>query len=179
MYTLKLSSLQLSQLYTELVQIAKANNKELGKEDEESDIKKTFSLSFPKGKQLYRSLSDEQLLHFITDIAKEIGHSPSQKEVFWVIREYIKLRFKKWPYALTAAGLSKSAGEKGQALEQIIERKECYKQMILIIRDKAKDLGRIPHPKDLPGIYIEMGKHNHSWREAIKDARSGPEFLCI
>ena len=180
MYTSKLSSLKLSQLYDKLVQAAKAcSNKEHGKEDEESEIKKIFSLSSPVGKQLYRSLSDEQLLYFITDIAKEIGHSPAQKEVFWVLREYIKLRFKKWPYALTAAGLSKSAGKKGQTLSLINEMNERYKQMIFIIRDKAKVLGRIPHPKDLPEIYIELGEHKHTWQEAIKDAGLDQNFFII
>ncbi len=178
MNTSKLTGLQIAKLYDKLVLISKTSgNKELGKEDEESDIKLIFSLSSSTGKQLYKSLTDEQLLHVITDIANEIGHSPSQKEVFWIWREYIKLRFKKWPYALTAAGLSKNAGKGGLSLEQAQAAKENYNRMIHIIREKAKVLGRIPHPKDLPEIYTELGKYMHTWQEAVNAAGLDQNFF--
>lgn len=178
MNTSKLTGSQIVKLYDKLVLIAKsADNIDRGKEDEESEVKIIFSLSSSTGKQLYKSLTDEQLLQVITDIANEIGHSPSQKEVFWVWREYIKLRFKKWPYALTAAGLSKKAGKGGLSLEQAQTTKENYNQMINSIREKAKVIGRIPHPKDLPEIYRELGKYMHSWQEAVKDAELDQNFF--
>lgn len=178
MNTSKLTGLQIAELYDKLVLISRTSvNKELGKEDEESDIKIIFSLSSSTGKQLYKSLTDKQLLHVITDIANEIGHSPSQKEVFWVWREYIKLRFKKWPYALTAAGLSKNAGKGGLSLEQVQTAKEDYNRMIFIIREKAKVLGRIPHPKDLPETYMELSKYMHTWQEAVQEAGLDQNFF--
>jgi hypothetical protein len=118
----KLSQVQLMQLYERLIQVSKdCVDNEDGKNDRESYIRKNFSLSSAAGKQLYKSLSDEQLIQIITSIADKVGHSPSQKEVFWVWREYIKLRFKKWPYALTAAGLPKSAGKGGMAINASFE----------------------------------------------------------
>lgn len=117
------------------------------------------------------------MLHVITDIAKEIGHSPSQKEAFWVWREYIKLRFKKWPYALAAAGLPKNAGMGGMTLEQAQESKRIHEQIIFMIREKAKALGRIPHPKDLPDVCMELGKGMGKWQDAIEEADLNQEFF--
>ncbi|MGB8453678.1 MAG: hypothetical protein WCD89_15305 [Anaerocolumna sp.] len=178
MNTTKLSKNQLSNLYEKLTQISKSSeNKELGKENEESDIKRTYSLSSSSGKQLYKSLSDQQLLHVITVIAKEVGHSPSQKEVFWIWREYIKLRFKKWPYALSAAGLAKNAGKGGLTLVQAQAAKKNYDQLVLDIREKAKVLGRIPHPRDLPEVCDELGEYIHTWQEAIIEAGLDQNFF--
>lgn len=162
-------------LYEELLRISKeSKNKEDGKNDVESDIYKKFSLSSISGKRFYKNLSDEQLIHVIIDISKEIGHSPSQKETYWVWREYIKLRFKKWPYALVAAGLPKNAG---MTLEQAQASKRIHDQVIVMIREKAKALGRIPHPKDLPDVCIELGKYMGKWQCVIEEAELNQEFF--
>ena len=57
------------------------------------------------GRRLYRSFTDEELLDVLRQIARELGHTPSQKDVFCVYRSYIRRRFTNWPTALRAAGL--------------------------------------------------------------------------
>ena len=46
-----------------------------------------YSLESRKGRQFYESLEDECLLRLLRERAKELDHSPSQKEVFWVKSE--------------------------------------------------------------------------------------------
>jgi hypothetical protein len=57
------------------------------------------------GRILYASFSDEELLDILRLAADELGHLPSQKEIFCVYRSYIRRRFNNWPMALRAAGL--------------------------------------------------------------------------
>ncbi len=78
-----------------------------------AEIRAAFSLSEEAGAAFYGSLSDEDLLDVLRRRAEELGRSPAQKEIYWVWRAYLRQRFGKWPYALTAAGLSKSAGSGG------------------------------------------------------------------
>lgn len=106
-----ISEKEIEVLYQKLITLSVKNTDkkiEMTSEDELECI--ALALATYTGKQLYKNLTDEQLLFILRQIADILGYSPSQKEVFWVLREYIKLRFKKWPYALSAAGLNKSAG---------------------------------------------------------------------
>ncbi|SHH98917.1 hypothetical protein SAMN02745823_01798 [Sporobacter termitidis DSM 10068] len=57
------------------------------------------------GRRLYNSFTDEELLDILRLTAAELGHTPSQKEIFCVYRAYIRRRFTNWPTALRAAGL--------------------------------------------------------------------------
>ena len=57
------------------------------------------------GRKLYASFSDEELLDILRRTAAELGHVPSQKEVFCVYRSYIRRRFTNWPTACRAANL--------------------------------------------------------------------------
>ncbi len=57
------------------------------------------------GAALYASFTDEELLGMLRTAAAELGHVPSQKEIFCVYRAYIRRRFRNWPGALRAAGL--------------------------------------------------------------------------
>lgn len=57
------------------------------------------------GKRLYASYSDEELLDILRDTANELGHIPSQREIFCVYRSFIRRRFGNWPSALRVAGL--------------------------------------------------------------------------
>lgn len=169
---------QTADMYKELIEISQSSaDNEMGKNDEGSYISSKFSLSSSSGKKLYKSLYDEELLSIINEIAKEIGHPPSQREVFWVWREYIKLRFKKWPYALTAAGLPKYAGSGGVTLEKAQENSRHQEQLLSIVREKAKALGRIPHPKDLPEVSKKLNKYMHRWQDVIKAAGIDHKFF--
>jgi hypothetical protein len=57
------------------------------------------------GRRLYHSFTDEELLNILRLAAEELGHAPSQKEVFCVYRSFIRRRFANWPAALRTAGL--------------------------------------------------------------------------
>lgn len=59
----------------------------------------------PRGKLLYQSFSDEELLDIIRQEISVLGRIPAQREVFCVYREYIRRRFGNWVKALQAAGL--------------------------------------------------------------------------
>jgi len=84
-----------------------------GRFDRGSEIYQEFALGTEQGKEVCAAFADEELLDFLKKLSTRLGHSPAQKEVFWPLHEYIKRRFGKWPYALKAAGLSRSAGAGG------------------------------------------------------------------
>ena len=123
-----------------------------------------FSLSSKNGHALYDLLTNDDLLDIMKNRAKQLGHSPSQKEMFWVLREYIKVRFKKWPTALRLAGLPTSAGG-GPKPEH-----DRLKELLTAVRERAVELGRIPHPKDMPKVCGELGKYMDTWGQVIKAA---------
>lgn len=171
MKNIKYSETQLENLYQNLLHISdRCCNKDFGNRDKECSIWKTFSFASLSGKQLYNGLSDEKLLKVLRDIAEKLGYSPSQKEVFWVWREFIKLRFKKWPYALEAAGLPVKAGKGGKTLEQAENDRLNLEILLEDVRKKSVELGRIPHPKDLPHVCIEIKKYMDTWAEVISAA---------
>lgn len=57
------------------------------------------------GRRLYDSFTDEELLDILRLADAELGHAPSQKEIFCVYRSFIRRRFTNWPTALRVAGL--------------------------------------------------------------------------
>lgn len=167
----KLSAQQIEKLKQKLLEISKKTlDKDLGHGDKESPVWKTYSHTSVIGKQVYQSFSDEELLEVLRQTAEALGHSPSQKEIFWVWREYIRLRFGKWPYALKLADLDRAAGKCGKTLEQIEAEREQIQLALTEVRLKAAELGRIPHPKDLPHVFQLMRRHMDSWGEVIEAA---------
>lgn len=155
---------------------------EWGKTDREFCSK--YAISTPNGRKAYTELTDEDLLGVLRDRAAELGHSPSQKEVFWVWREYIKMRFKKWPYALILAGLPKGAGSGGLTLERVQQNEAKKEEIIQKLQSYAKELGRLPHPNDLPNIMEDLHTIKCGWNEVILAAGLDQEFfkkytLCI
>lgn len=54
------------------------------------------------GMKLYASFSDEELLNILRIAADELGHVPSQREIFCVYRSYICRRFTNWRCGLRA-----------------------------------------------------------------------------
>lgn len=149
----------------------------LNNRDNESEEWRTFSLETKSGREICNSLSDDQLLSLLYEKAEFFGRSPSQNEVFWVCRDYIKLRFEKWPYALRAAGLPTSTGNGGKTLERFrIEQKEI-EVFLKEVRVKAMELGRLPHPKDLPDVHKGMKKYMRTWGEVISAANIDSDVI--
>lgn len=148
-----------------------------GAENVNSDIFLKYSIQTDEGKRFYQSLSDELLLSILRKRADTLGHSPAQKEMFWVWREYIKTRFRRWPYALKSAGLSKAAGKNGKSREEFQREQEEYLECIRLIQDKAVTLCRIPHPKDIPQILSILEKRRISWSDFVKEAGIDRKFF--
>lgn len=130
----------------------------------------TFSLLSETGKAFYDQLTDEMLLNVLRNRAQVLGTSPSQKEVFWIWKDYIKQRFKKWPYALRTAGLPASAGNKGKSLEQFEKEKKYVEKQLETVRKQAMVTGRIPHPHELPEVCENLKKYMKTWGQVIKAA---------
>lgn len=161
----------LQQLKTQLTEsISRNPDKLFGKGDKSSSVYRDYSLSSQQGKQVYESFSDEELLNYLQNLTKELGYVPAQKEVFWILKEYIKTRFGKWPYALRAAGLPASAGKGGRSLEQIEKENKQKAVLLRKVQEKAMELGKIPHPKDLPEIVEELRRFYDGWTAVIDAA---------
>lgn len=155
----------------------KNKNPDEGKDDDKSEIYQNYSLNTWKGISFYEQLSDEILLDVIKKKSEELGYSPGQKEIFWVWRSYIKQRFRKWPYALVAAGLSKSAGKGGKPLSKMRQEAEEYNHLLKKIRKRAQELCRIPHPQEVPEASLQLGKYSGSWRDILNDAGVDRDFF--
>lgn len=165
-------------LWKELMEkVELLSDQEWGIEDTDGFLYQTYSLETICGRAFYNSLTEEELLNILRKRAEELRHSPTKKEVFWVLREYIRERFQKWPYALKAAGLSKAAGKGGKSLSKQQEEAEEYQMFLNEIRKKAKEICRIPHPRDLPQISIQVAKYVDNWGKVILDAGIDEAFF--
>lgn len=155
------------------------NNEDKGfqKDNHNSQIWKNYAISSPRGHMIYESFTDEELLHYIRCEAERLDHAPAQKEMFWVMRDYIKRRFKRWPYAMKAAGLTSSAGKGGKTMKQIEEENQHLGELLESVREKALEIGKIPHPKDLPGVCEEIRRYYSDWGRVIEAANIDPKVL--
>lgn len=138
--------------------------------ESDAEIHQMYSLSSPAGLAFYNELTDEMLLKVLRECAKTLGTSPSQREIYWVWRDYIKQRFKKWPNALKAAGLPTSAGKNGMSLNSFEKDREYIQQQLESVKAKAIAIGRIPHPQDCPDICKNLQKYMRSWGQVIRAA---------
>lgn len=162
----------------ELMQIARQyEDTNYGIDHPECEIYQRYSLETEEGRAFYEQIKDEVLLQILKEKAENLGYSPSQKEVFWVWRDYIKERFQKWPYALQAAGLSKSAGKGGKELSKFRKEQEVYEALLETVREKAKRLCRIPHPQELPEVSCQIVKYAKSWGQVILEAGIDERFF--
>lgn len=129
-----------------------------------------YSVNTPQGKNLCAAFSDDELLALLQETAKALGHSPAQDEVHWLLREYLRSRFRNWPGALRAAGLSRAAGRGGLSSDQATQKEQEIQELLAQVRETAKALGRIPHPSDLPEIGQRLKKRYKTWGEVLTAA---------
>lgn len=139
-----------------------------GEAEDCSDLR--YAIDTTEGAQLYTSFSDDELLELLRKVAQQLGRSPAQSEVHWILRSYLKSRFKNWPGALRMAGLSRAAGRGGITAEQISQKCEEHQRMLDQVRNMAKQLGRIPHPSELPEVCQKLKKHYRTWNEVLTAA---------
>lgn len=122
------------------------------------------------GKEIYESLSDEDLCDSIRSRAKELDHVPTQKEVYWIYHMYIKHRFGNWPKALKAAVMSTKAGSGGHSFKIIEEREKQCQEFLNQIREKADELHRPPHLTEMKDC-VEGLKHKYdTWNQVLEAA---------
>ena len=129
-----------------------------------------YGLDGPQGRQLYESCSDQELLDLLRERAEALGRSPAQNEVHWTCRTYLRARFKNWPNALRAAGLSRSAGRCGKRLEEVRAEEADTKQLLTQVRAARETLGRMPHPSDLPEVLRGLRHRYKTWGEVLAAA---------
>jgi len=140
------------------------------KDNKNSAIFKTYSTSSTIGQAIYLSFSDEELLELLKVEAKRLGHSPAQKEVFWVYRFYIRNRFQRWPYALERAGLSRSAGKSGKTIEAMMEDRHNYEYWLNKVKEHALELERPPHAVEMPEACEVLKRYFKTWAEVLRAA---------
>lgn len=146
-----------------------AQNHQPGEEPNPA-LRADFDLVTRAGTNFYEGLTDEDLLAALRTSAARLGHSPAQREVFWVYRAYLKARFGKWPAALSRAGLSRSAGSGGIALAQMTSGYDQAQALLAQVRAAAQTLGRVPHPTDLPDVREGLQKRYATWGEVLSAA---------
>ncbi len=64
-----------------------------------------LTLSDGLGRAVCLGYSDEELLEILRQTARKLGRAPTQNEVFFLYRIYLKSRFRTWPAALRKAGM--------------------------------------------------------------------------
>lgn len=178
MEEMKMSKEQFDSLYRDLMKLSEEYQKGgKGCEENHSQTFGVYDLNTVSGRQFYNQIKNEQLLDILRTEAKRLNHSPSQKEIFRVWREYIKKRFGKWPYALEAAGLKKAAGIGGKTLERAEKEAEEYEKLLQEVKKKAEELCRIPHPQEVPELCHKLKKYTDNWNHVIKDAGLDRKFF--
>ncbi len=172
------SGKELEKLKRHLIEVlCRQPDKKYQMENRNSPVWQHYAIAGKEGKLLYESFSDAELLQFLRDTAAALNHTPAQKEVFWVMREYIKRRFGKWPYALRMAGLSTSAGKGGISMDAQQAEEKRRKKLLEQVREEAIRRGRIPHPKDMPQVCKDLKKHYKLWSEVLKAAGVSAQLL--
>jgi hypothetical protein len=102
--------------------------------------------------------SDEELLNIIKQKAEGLGRTPKIKEVGhqWVILD----RFSNYNNALKLCGL-------------IPNIRETYtkEELLNIIKDKCKELGRTPRSNEVTDIITSIKYHFGTWNKALEEAQ--------
>ena len=88
------------------------------------------SMDSPEGAELCAAFTDEELLELLRVTARRLDHSPAQGEVHWLLRQYLRSRFRNWPGTLRAAGLSRAAGRGGLSCEEAARKEQEVMQML-------------------------------------------------
>lgn len=129
-----------------------------------------WTLDREEGAELCAAFTDEELLGLLRETAERLGHSPAQGEVHWLLKDYLRSRFRNWPGALRAAGLSRAAGQGGLPLERAAQKEREVQQLLDQVAAAARALGRLPHPSDLPEVGDRLSKRYRTWSQVLAAA---------
>lgn len=128
------------------------------------------SMDSLEGAELCAVFTDDELLELLRVTARRLDHSPAQGEVHWLLRQYLRSRFRNWPGTLRAAGLSRAAGRGGLSCEETARNEQEVMQMLSRVREAAERLGRIPHPSELPEVCQTLHKRYQTWGQVLAAA---------
>ena len=103
--TRNLTSNELDRYKNQLKGLAEKAKEDGTLEEYSASIMDIYMLASPVGKRIYESFSDDELKEILIGFYADNGRSPAQKEIFFVYKHYIRVRFGNWPWALQAAGL--------------------------------------------------------------------------
>ncbi len=132
------------------------------------------------GRDVCNSYTEEELIAILRRSAEELGHAPSQGEVFLFYRTYIKHRFGTWPAALRAAGLSRAQAG-AEPLREDWERlwsaeHDCCCDLIRL-SERWEGLGYPPKRTELPEEGKRLKTRFQSWSSALRAVQALDQWL--
>ena len=104
-YTHDLTAAELDRYKNWLKLLAEKATTESTLEECSDAIMSICKASSPVGKGIYESFSDDELKEILVEFHANNDRCPAQKEIYFIYRYYIRLRFGNWPWALQAAEL--------------------------------------------------------------------------
>lgn len=141
------------------------------KEDAMREAYKMLLLDAGLGRAVCASYSDQELLDVLRDSAECLGRAPTQNEVFFLYRCYLKARFGNWPSALRAAGMRQMPApdlEMPDWEELLKEEPEICAALEETERIRSK-LGYPPRRREVPESK-RLRERFHTWENVVAAA---------
>lgn len=144
--------------------------------DQEEELRahyQTLTLSSSLGMAVYSSYSDRDLLDVLRDTASRIGRAPTQDEIFFLYRTYLKARFGTWPAALRAAGMRRLPTPDlimPDWVQVMAEEPEICSALETVAHHRHR-LGYPPRKRDVPQAKT-LCERFRSWENVIAAAES-------
>ena len=133
----------------------------------------SFTLSSGIGKAIYASYSDQELLDVLREAAIRIGRAPTQGEIFFLYRIYLKARFGTWPAALRAAGMRRLPVPDltiPDWEQMMLERPDICNALEDVTQRRCR-LGYPPRKRDVPQAKV-LCERFRSWENVIAAAEA-------
>ena len=134
---------------------------------------RSLTLSSGLGMAIYSSYSDRDLLAVLRDTASRIGRAPTQDEIFFLYRTYLKARFGTWPAALRAAGMRRlpTSDLITPDWEQVLLQDPEICKFLENVAYRRCRLGYPPRKRDVPQAKT-LCERFRSWENVIAAAES-------
>ena len=124
-----------------------------------------------EGAELCAAFTNEELLDLLRITARRLGHSPAQGECHWLLRQYLRSRFRNWPGALRAAGMRRLPIpdlNMPDWAQMLAEEPEICGALEDVTRRRCR-LGYPPRKRDVPQAKI-LCERFRSWENVIAAA---------
>ena len=156
-------------------QLAQQNPPEyMASGDQEKELRahyQALTLSSSLGMAVYSSYSNGDLLDVLRDTASRMGRAPTQGEIFFLYRTYLKARFGTWPAALRAAGMRRLPAPDliMPDWEQVLLEEPEICKFLEDVTDRRCRLGYPPRKRDVPYSKL-LCERFHSWENVVAAA---------